>query len=30
MHDSVYMASTYRHTGVNFQESAKHLSELER
>jgi len=27
MHDSIYMASTYRLTGVNFWESAKHLSE---
>ena len=27
MHDSIYMASIYRLTGVNFWESAKHLSE---
>ena len=27
MHDSIYMASIYRLTGVNFWQSAKHLSE---
>jgi len=27
MHDSLYMASIYRLTGVNFLQSAKHLSE---
>ena len=27
MHDSLYMASIYRLTGVNFWQSARHLSE---
>lgn len=27
MHDSIYMESIYRLTGVNFWQSAKHLSE---
>jgi hypothetical protein len=27
MHDSIYMASIYRLTGVNFWQSAKHLTE---
>lgn len=30
MDDSVFMARTYRLTGVNFRENAKHLRELER